>query len=116
MCVYICLKNVKMKQVSEGMVCFRRETNRLAFRQEFKARFIGGDVKALATGVYTRFVISKYVYLSTRHCDFQKMIFQSIEKKINRPILFPLSNFHLRSIVISLEIKIARYLYKHISF
>lgn len=76
MCV--CLKNVKMKQVCEGMVCFRRETNRLAFRQEFEARFIGGDIKALATGVYTRFVIYKIRILihSTLRRDFQKIIFQ----------------------------------------
>lgn len=50
--IYICFKNVKMKQVCKGMVRFRRATNRLVFRQEFEARFIGRDIKVLATGVY----------------------------------------------------------------
>lgn len=66
--IYICFKNVKMKQVCKGMVRFRRATNRLVFRQEFEARFIGRDIKVLATGVYIYILdSSKYVYLFIRH-------------------------------------------------
>lgn len=76
--IYICFKNVKMKQVCKGMVRFRRATNRLVFRQEFEARFIGRDIKVLATGVYIYILdSSKYDYFKIRiliysasRCDF----------------------------------------------
>lgn len=76
--IYICFKNVKMKQVCKGMVRFRRATNRLVFRQEFEARFIGRDIKVLATVVYIYILdSSKYDYFKIRiliysasRCDF----------------------------------------------
>lgn len=65
----------------------------LTFRQEFEARFIGRDIKVLATGV----CILDSLFQNTIYI----LIYSTLRRNFQRSIVFSLTNFHLKSIVIS---------------